>query len=152
MKLAFSGLGRYPDFEMGYALYCRRNRSGKKLDEATYSRVIRLFCKSLAERLERDGCVDLPSNLGTICTAIITRKPQYRNKKFVGYGAFDWQKGQYDGKLKTFGMVFLPKHNEKDSLRCYGFVANRRLFKRMKEMYDGYDCPWTPIEFNEALI
>jgi len=152
MKLAFSGQGRYPDFEEGYALYRKRNRGRTPLDQKTYNAVIRKFCKWLAERLEMEGCVDIPSGLGTISAAVITRKPQYRGKKFIGYGKYDWKTGQYDGKLKTFGIVFLPKHSDKNSLRSYGFVANRRLFQRMKDMYDGYDCPWTPIDFNEAMI
>ena len=152
MKLTFSGQGRYPDFKSGYELYLRRNRNGSPLDEKTYAKVVREFCRGLAERLEREGCVDLPGDLGTISAAIITRKPIYRGRKFIGYGMYDWKKGEYDGKLKTFGIVFLPKHNDRDSLRAYGFVANRRLYQRMKEMYDGYDCPWTPIDFNEAMI
>jgi len=152
MKLAFHGQGRYPDYDRGYALYRKRNRGRVPLDEKTYNRVIRQFCKGLAGRLESEGCVDLPSDLGTISAAVITRKPQYRGKKFIGYGKYDWKTRQFDGKLKTFGIVFLPKHSDKNSLRCYGFVANRRLFQRMKEMYDGYDCPWTPIDFNETMI
>jgi len=90
--------------------------------------------------------------LGQIAAAIITRKPQYRGKKFIGYGKMDWDKGCFDGSPKAFGIVFLPNRNKKAGLRCYGFVANRKLFKRMKARYESDDCPWVPLEFNDDMI
>ncbi len=151
MKLAFSNEAKYTDFTPGYELYLKRNRTGNPVDEATYRRVLKAYCKMMAERLQNDGIVDLPCGLGSICAALIRKKAQYRNGKFDGYGAMDWKTGKRDGKLKAFGLVFLPKH-EKGSLRSYGFVGNRKLFQRMKEMYSGYECPWTLIEFNDEMI
>lgn len=135
MKLAFSGQARYADFSDGYALYRKRAKSGSVMDEAMYHKVVKDYCTAVAERLERDGMADLPG-LGSIMSARITRKAQYRGDKFVGYGGIDRQTGRYDGKLKTFGMVFLPRQRKKQNLRCYGFVANRRLFKRVKKNYE----------------
>lgn len=131
MKLAFSGQARYADFSDGYALYQKRSKTGDVMNEETYHRVVKDYCSSLADRLEKQGMVDLP-RLGTIAAARLTRKAQYRGNKFIGYGAIDWSTGKYDGKLKTFGLVFLPTQKRKQNLRCYGFVANRRLFKRVK--------------------
>lgn len=153
MKLAFSGQGRYTDFSQGYSLYRKRSKSGDEIDERTYCKVIRLYCKRLAEELEKNGIVDLPNEIGSIAAAKLTRRPQYRGKKFVGFGAIDWKTGQYDGELKAFGLVFLPRHTKKNSnLRCFGFVGNRRLFKRVKEIYNDYNCPWRAIDFKDELI
>lgn len=153
MKLAFSGQGRYADFSNGYELYKKRSKSGEEIDRETYCRVIRLYCKHLAQGLEENGIVDLPNEIGSIASATLTRRPQFRGKKFIGYGAIDWSTGQYDGKLKTFGMVFLPRHTKKNAnLRCFGFVANRRLFKMLKEIYNREDCPWATLEFNDEMI
>ena len=153
MKLAFSGQGRYPDLKSGYALYVHRNRTRKPMDEKTYNRVVKRFCAYLADLLEENGCVDLPCELGTVSTAVITRKPRYRYGEFVGFGAKNWKTGEYDGNLKAFGVVYLPKHDDKkQDLRCYGFVANRKLFQRLKAKYIGYECPWTPLNFNDKMI
>ena len=151
MKLAFNGQAHYTDFSKGYELYKKRNKK-TPIDAVTYNRVIRLYCKSLADRLLDDGMVDLPDGIGSISAAIITRKAQYRGKLFVGYGGMDWKKGHRDGKLKTFGMVFLPRRGKNENLRSYGYVANRQLFKRMKSEYESEDCKWQPIEFNDSLI
>ena len=90
MKLAFSGQGRYPDFDKGYELYVKRSRTDGYMDRASYARVVRKYCKMLAESLEEEGMVDLPAGLGSICAALFTRKPQYRGDKFIGYGKMDW--------------------------------------------------------------
>jgi len=153
MKLAFSGQGRYADFSEGYRLYRKRSKSDNEINERTYCKIIRMYCKRLAKQLEKNGIVDLPNEIGSIATAILTKKPQYRGKKFIGYGAIDWKTGQFDGKLKAFGLVFLPRHSEKNSnFRCFGFVGNRKLFRRLKEIYNSYDCPWRAIEFNDEMI
>ncbi len=152
MKLAFSGEARYPDFEDAYELYLRRSRTRECVDEKTYNRVVKEYCKSLAERIEKEGFADLPCGLGTVAAVIMERKPQYRGKKFVGYGRYDWKTGTRDGKLETFGIVFLPSHGRNQNLRCYGFVANRRLFKRMKESYDTGMSVWYPMRFNDEMI
>ena len=151
MKLAFSGQGRYPNFSDGYDLYVKRSRGRQCVDEKTYRNIVRLYCKILADRLLKEGMVDLPACLGSISAATITRKGQYRGGKFVGFGKMDWEKGHYDGKLKAFGMVFLPNRTRSQCLRSYGFVANRRLFTRMKQYYEDSN-PWIPVTFNEGMI
>lgn len=153
MKLAFSGQARHTDFSDGYALYVKRSRNTATLLSFTeYKRVIRKYCAELAERLLHDGFVDLPCDMGLISAAQITRKPQYRGKRFVGYGAMDWKTGCYDGRLKAFGLVFLPPHNRNRNLRCFGFVGNRRLFQQMKALYKSGNCRWKPMRFDDEMI
>ena len=152
MRLALNGQGHYTDFSGGYDLYVKRSRKGRCVDFAMYRRIVRAYCRLLAERLAADGLADLPCGLGSVSAAVITRKPQYRGKAFVGYGAMDWNTGKYDGKLKAFGMVYLPRRDRNRNLRCLGFVANRRLFRRMKDIYSGGRRPWTPVEFNDDMI
>ncbi len=151
MKLAFSGEARHADMGPAYQLYRRRERKGQPLDEKTYRRVLKAYCKMLAERLRNEGMIDLPCGLGLIAAATITRKAQYYGRTFAGYGAMNWKTGKRDGRLKTFGMVYLPSH-DKGSLRCYGFVANRKLFQVMREINNDYGCPWTPMDFNDDMI
>ena len=151
MKLAFNGEGHYTDFSDGYELYKNRAKTDKYVDAKTYNKIIRMYGSLLADRLLKYGIVDLPNNMGMIAASIIRRRPQYRGKKFIGYGKMDWEKGHRDGSPKVFGMVFLPRH-EKKNMRCYGFVANRQLFKKMKAVYEQDFCPWYPIEFNDEMI
>lgn len=152
MKLLFNGDGRYPEFSKAYGLYCRRNRASSPVDEKTYRAVIREYCRMLADRLEKDGAVDLPNDMGTITTAKIRRKPQYRGNRFVGFGKMDWSTGNYDGSMYAFGLVYLANRNKTENLRCYGFVSNRRLFKRMKELWQSDYCPWTPLDFEDSMV
>ena len=152
MRLAFTNQGRSPEFADGFELYAKRSKTGEIMDYASYKRVIRAYCKALAEQLCEYGIVDLPKEIGSIAAAILTRRPQYRGKTFIGYGKKDWTTGKYDGTLKTFGIVFLPRMHKHQNLRCYGFVANRRLFQKMKGIYLNDDCPWYPIEFNDDMI
>lgn len=152
MKLAFSGQGRYPDLTEGYALYRKRSRKENALDEKMYNAVVKRYCKRLAERLVEEGIVELPNGMGTIAAATLTRKPQYRNGKFIGYGKRDYASGNLDGTLKTFGMVFLPRHTKNQNLRCLGYVANRKLFQTMKERYMSGEADWLPMVFNEDMI
>lgn len=152
MKLAFNGKAHYADFSEGYELYRRRTKKGNCVDRKLYGRIIRSYCKLLAKRLEDDGIIDLPHGMGSIGAATITRKAQYRGDKFIGYGKYDWDTGLFDGKLKTFGFVFLPNREWNNNMRCFGFVANRRLFKRIKENYINDNCGWKPIEFNDDMI
>lgn len=154
MKLAFSGQARYTDFVPGYELYLKRTKGDTPLERAEYNRIVRRYCSLLADRLIREGMIDLPCDMGSIVAAKILRKPQYRGKKFIGYGKMDWSKGHYDGSLRAFGLVFLPRRDRhrNANLRCYGFVANRQLFKNMKSRYESDDCPWTPVEFNDDMI
>lgn len=153
MKLAFNNKAHYTDFSDGYKMYISRSRSDRNIDVKTYNRIIRKYCSILAGRLLECGIVDLPADIGMIAAAELKRKSQYRGKTFIGYGRYDWSKGHYDGSFKTFGIVFLPKAGKRrNNLRCYGFVSNRALFKRMKEKYEHEFCQWSPIEFNDELI
>lgn len=152
MKLAFNSKAKYTDFSEGYEIYKKRARFGNELTEKEYKRVVRAYCRGLAEQLKENGIVDLPNDIGSIAACTITRKPQFRGDKFVGYGKIDWSTGQYDGSLKTFGLCFLPKRGKHKNFRCYGFVANRRLFKEMKEIYLSGGCEWYPIQFNDEMI
>ena len=152
MKLAFSGKGRYADYTKGYDLYVKRNRGGVDVDKATYARIVREYCRMLADDLLKNGIADMPCALGTIAAATLTRKPQYRGKHFIGYGKWDFAKRCYDGTLKAFGMVYLPRYGKIKNLRSLGFVANRQLFKKMKEQHQKDSCPWVPIDFEEDMI
>ena len=152
MKLAFSGQARYPEMTDGFELYVRRSRKNECVDLHTYTAVVKEYCKMLSEDLKKYGMVDLPCELGSIAAVTIKRRPQFRGKKFVGYGKMDWENGHYDGESKAFGLAFLPKREKTNNLRCYGFVANRRLFKKMKELFGTYDCPWVPIEYGKEMI
>ena len=152
MRLAFTCKGRYTDFSDGYDIYCKRARKKDILDVKTYNRIIRKYCEHLSDKLCIDGIIDLPCELGYIAAATLTRRPRYIGKTFIGYGKYDWKEKQYDGKLKTFGIVYLPQHGKNDNLRCYGFVANRRLFKKIKGMIDSGRTEWIPVEFNDSMI
>ena len=151
-KLAFSGQGRYADYDKGYQLYRNRARGKECVKKDIYKKIVREYCSGLAGRLFEEGFVDLPNGIGSIAAATIKRKPQFRGKKFVGFGKKDWETGTYDDSRKAFGLVFLPKWGQKGCLRSYGFVGNRQLFKKMKERYESFDCQWFPIEFNDEMI
>lgn len=151
MKLAFSGQARYPEMTDGYELYVRRSRTNEPVDLQKYTRVVKDYCRMIAEELERDGMIDLPSGLGSISAVKIRRKAHYRKGKFAWYGKWDPRRCRYDGSPFAFGVTFLPKRDKNQNLRCYGFVANRQLFKRMKEKYDN-GCQWTPMTFNDEMI
>lgn len=152
MRFAFDNMAHYTDFSAGYKLYQNRARHCEPVTESIYRKVIKDYCKMIAEELKETGFVSLPSDLGVISTAILTRKPQYRGKKFVGYGRKNWNTGEYDGSLKTFGIVYLPRHGKNDNLRCYGFVANRRLFKDIKEKYESGTSFISPVDFKDEMI
>ena len=151
MKLAFSGEARYPRYTEGYELYKKRTRSRECMDFDTYKRVIRRYCSGLGDRLVDEGMVDLPCGLGSITSAIFTRKAKYKDGRFLGYGKIG-RDGKFDGTLKAFGIVYMPRRDKNNNLRCYGFVTNRQLFKRVKNKYIGDECNWVPIEFKDEMI
>lgn len=153
MPLAFHNEARYPDFDEAYSRYVSGARSRECVSGSEYRRIVREYCSILAERLVADGMVDLPCDLGMISAAKIKRKARYVGKRFVGYGKMDWRGGGlYDGSSDAFGLVFIPTRRKTDNLRCYGFVANRRLFRRMRDMYESGDASWAPMEFNDDMI
>ena len=152
MKLAFSGQARYADMTDGYNLYCKRRRQKEPVSLDIYTKVVKDYCRMLAESLEKDGMIDLPSDLGTISAVVIKRKAQYRGKRFYGYGAMDWKRKHLDGRYTAFGLAYLPRMDKTNNLRCYGFVGNRKLFKRMKEMYDNGTNQWVPMQYGNEMI
>ncbi len=152
MKLAFNKMAHYPDFEDGYTLYLKRKRTDIYVDKKTYKRIIKRYCRILVKSLIENGIIDLPCSIGSIVAARITRKPQYRGKTFVGYGKKDWKTGLYDGNLKTFGIVFLPNRKKHKNIRGLGFVANRELFKTIKDRYEKDKCSWELLDFNDEMI
>lgn len=151
-RLPFSGQGRYPEYSAGYALYKKRSRKETVVDEIIYRRVVKAYCKALAEEIYKNGMVDLPGRCGMISTATITRRPQYRGDKFIGFGKMDWERGCLDGTYKAFGIVYMPRHDRNSNLRSCGFVANRRLFQRVKGAYEERKVSWIPLEFSDSLI
>jgi len=152
MRFAFDNMAHYTDFSKGYGLYLRRCRNGNPVSEAEYRRTVKAYCKWLADSLYDTGMANLPCDLGTISAAILTRRPKYIKDKFIGYGKKNWKTGEYDGTLKTFGIVYMPKHTKNQNLRCYGFVANRRLFKRVKEAFESGLSYITPVDFTDEMI
>lgn len=151
-KFVFSGKGRYPDFTEGYTLYSNRCRKTIPVSSVVYNNIIRDYCKYLSVSFERNGMVDFPNGIGTLFTAVFQRKPQYRGKTFIGYGKMDWETKHFDGSNTAFGIVYLPNRNKVQCMRCYGFVANRRLFQRLKKQYIEQTCDWKPMIFNEKMI
>lgn len=151
MKLAFSGEARYPVFDDGFALYSKRVRRRMVVSFGSYCKVVKLYCASLAERLLKNGMVDLPAGLGMLSVATIPRKLQYRGKKMIGYGKRDHNTGYLDGSPTAFGVVFLPNRKRSQNLRCYGFVANKALYRKLKKAYEE-ERPWVPMEFNDDII
>lgn len=150
MKLAFNGKAHYTKYDDAYLLYCKRSKKGHCVSPAEYRRLIRSYCSMLADSLETDGIIDLPFDFGSIAAATLTRKAQYRGNKFIGYGKMDWNLGHFDGKLNTFGLVFLPRRTKNKNMRCLGFVANRQLFKKVKKNTE--DGKVVPMVFNEEMI
>ena len=152
MRLAFSGQAHYPDFDEGYELYVKRSRTRQCVDRKTYNRIVRAYCGRMRDKLLKTGLVDFPNEIGSVAAAVFTRKPKYKDGKFLGFGKMDYKKGHYDGSYHAFGLVFLPRRSKGQNLRCYGFVGNKRLFRKMKEIYTSDDCPWVPLGFSEEMV
>jgi len=153
MPLAFNRQARYPDFSEAYGRYVSGARTRGCVDEATYRRILRAYCSILADRLVDEGMVDLPCDMGMIAVAEIKRKARYVNGKFAGYGMVDWRRGgARDGSPTALGVVFIPTRRKTANLRSYGFVANRRLYHRIKYAVDSGMVDWMPMEFNDDMI
>ena len=150
----FINKARYPDLTNGYLLY--RNRSSltppeRLLTEAQFNRVIKRYCKRLATMVEDCGVADLPCDMGAIVAVNIKKRPVYdaREKKFKPARSVDWDKTRetksmvYKYDPNTFGFVFAPKHiRGRNIFRCFGFVANKSLYKRMREKYNDGILPF----------
>ena len=144
----FKNKSRYPDLSSGYELYCNRSVKTPKdriLDRVLYNRIVKAFCKELADELEKDGIVDLPSDIGSVIAVGITKKPSYdvSLKKYRSADNVDWDATRKNGTVvrkdgnKTFGFVFQSKRVKgHGNFRCFGIRANKALYKRMRKCYD----------------
>ena len=59
--------------------------------------------------------------------------------------------GKYP-QYKAFGMAYLPKRNKTQNLRSFGFVANRRLFNKMKQKHTEGFCGWSLLPFSDSMV
>lgn len=143
----FNGKARYTDFDRPYELYVRRaeRASGKVLSKGEFIDVVRRYCKSLSDKLECTGFVDLPFDIGSLSAVKITRTPKYNRttKKYSSADNIDWSETKRTGVLTrkgdniTFGICFLPKRIKgMENFRSLGIVANRQLYRRMKKKFD----------------
>lgn len=144
----FSGDARYPDLDAAYDLYLKRSAKtpvSRVLDKAQFNRIVKLFCKSKADELEKTGMIDLPCGLGMIAAVKVERKPTFdtRTGKYRTSSRVDWDETRRTGKISfmdsadTFGFVFVPKWKKgNENLRCVGIRANKELYRRMKDKYD----------------
>ena len=152
MGIVFKGKARYPSMSDGYALYLRRTKKPEtELDEKTYGKVIKAYCKTLAELLENDGIVDLPCKLGSIVVTRYKYRWKFTNDgKIHGRGKTDWAKTRElwnndpkaaENKVRVmspdlYGTViaYVPNHyTANGNLRAVGFRANRELYRRIAE-------------------
>lgn len=150
----FVNKAKYPDLSNGYLLY--RNRSSltptdRLLAEQKFNRVVKKYCKELATRIEEQGVADLPSDIGALVAVNIRKRPVYdkREKKFRPARNVDWNKTRetkeivYKTDPNTFGFVFVPKHVKgRNIFRCFGFVANKSLYKRLRSKYNDGILPF----------
>lgn len=144
----FLGESRYPDLSKGYELYLHRSAKTPKeriLSLQQYNRIVKSYCKALADKLEDEGITDLPSNIGSIAAVNIRKKPTYdkTRKAYRPADLIDWDKTRETGGIVrkdcriTFGFVFVPKRIKgHENFRCFGIRANKALYKRMKKHYD----------------
>lgn len=105
----------------------------------------------LADRLEKEGMVDLPSDIGMLAAVNIRKRPVYdkREGKYRPARSIDWDKVRETGTMaykdspNTFGFVFVPKHLRKRAIfRCFGFVANKSLYKKLRQEYNKGTLPF----------
>lgn len=144
----FKGEARYPDLSNGYELYTHRSATTPKdrlLTEEQYNKVVKLFCKEYADRLEEEGMVDLPCEIGSVVAVEVTKRPTFDPclGKYRTADNIDWAKTRQEGTIvrkdgrKTFGIAFVPRHTKGyGNFRCFGIRANKNLYKRMKKQYD----------------
>ena len=105
MKRPFYGTAKYADMTGGYRLYASRKKKGEPVDIVRYSKVVKAYCRRLAERLGKDGMVQLPCGLGLLAAAMVRRKPRYKDGRFVGIGRFNPRTREYDGTMEAFTIV-----------------------------------------------
>lgn len=131
----FKDKARYPDFDRAYELYLKRSeRASSTMSKGEFIDVIRRYCKSLSDKLERDGFVDLPYDIGSLSAVKIDRKPKYNRTT-----------GKYMpvAEGKAFGICFVPRFVKRmENFRSLGIVANRSLYRRMRKKYDDGELPF----------
>lgn len=134
----FEGKARRADYGPGYARYlsrCVKTPKDRVLDDKAYGKVIQAYCQHLADTLENQGIIDLPSGMGSIVAVRIRLKPQY-NKAMGKW----FTKGT---NPHSFGFIYTPRREKGyENLRCYGYRANRRLYDRMRKKYDDGTLPF----------
>jgi len=142
----FNGKARYPDFDKPYELYLKRSeRSFSVLSKGMFIDIVRRYCKRLSEELDSNGYVDLPLDIGALSAVRISRTPKYdrTNKRYISADTIDWAETKRSGSIvrkhdnRTFGICFLPKRAKgMENFRAFGIVANRQLYRRMKNRFD----------------
>lgn len=134
----FNGKARHTDFSSGYSRYlgrCKKTPDDRVLGKGGYVDVVRAYCKHLADMLEAEGTIDLPCGIGSIVAVSIRRKPTYDKGRNMWRGT--------RGDRYTFGFIFSPRRERGyENFRCYGFRANRELYKRMRKKYDDGELPF----------
>lgn len=152
--MPFTHKAKYPDLTNGYLLY--RNRSSltpsdRLLTEQQFNRIVKKYCKHLACNVEECGVADLPSDIGAVVAVSIKKRPFYdtREKKFKPARSIDWNKTRETKELvyktdpNTFGFMFVPKRMRGMGIfRCFGFAANKSLYKRLRAKYNDGILPF----------
>lgn len=152
MRPAFYGKAGSTDMTCGYRCYSTRKKKHEPVSTVIYGRVVRAYCRRLAGKLEKDGMVQLPCGIGLLSAAFVRRKPRYRDGRFLGIGMYDPRTGKYDGTTEAFSIVLFPDISGTQNLRCYGFVCNSRLFRRMKKAWTEGTCAWRPARYDDDMI
>lgn len=148
MRKLFNGEARYPDLDCSYDYYLSRRGESERsstLSREDFNRVVKMYCKSLAEDLCSTGSIDLPCDMGMIAAVRVKRKPVFntRTGKYTTGSSVDWDRTREEGKIvfgdgnDAFGFVFVPKWKKgNENLRCVGIRANKELYRKMKDMYN----------------
>ena len=128
----FNGKAHHPNFDAGYRRYLGRSKKtpdSRIFGKGEYVDVVRSYCQHLADMLESDGMIDLPCGIGSIVAVSIRRKPTYDKTRNAWRGT--------KGDKYTFDFIFSPRRESGyENFRCYGFRANRELYKKKKKKYD----------------
>lgn len=153
----FSGEARRPEFSGAYDLYLRRRRRGvEPLTRAQFAKAVRAYCRLLAEELETTGMAELPCGLGCLAAGVVRRRPRWdpKARKWRTADPVDWEETRRTGTLtrkagdgRAFAITYVPAvggHRGDVNRMCLGFQANRGLFRRMKDKYDGGELGFKP--------
>jgi len=150
----FDRKARKPNLSDGYARYlgrCTKTPEDKILDYKTYRKIVGDYCGMLADRLEQEGVIDLPSGIGSIVAVAIRRRPRYDKtaSKWRSTQVINWKATKQDGATVysdtpyTFGFIFSPRREKGyENFRCYGIRLNYKLYARMRKMYEDGMLPF----------